>query len=464
MSKKIFLSVVLMSALLASSASAQHLHISFDYSAFRYDSTKTFVELYYSFNRKSVTFVKSDSMFSGMLLFNVIVEPATLDTVSFSQQWKVPIQVTDTATAALSNNLVGQDEMALAPGKYRLLVHVVDENDTSEIDNLQGVLDIPRYGTGKLEVSDVELCTEITATEGATHGIFYKNTYNVVPNPTGIYGIGMPIVYYYAEVYNIPQSPVDSTFSVGYEVIDSYGQVHKSFTRTRNKFGTSSVEVGTVNASDLKTGTYTFVFTVRDSAANMVAMTKKRFFVYNPNLGAPVGPSTNMAGAPVLSSEFATMGEKQLDEEFKETRYISTAAEREQFSELKTLEAKRQFLYEFWKKRNNSPVSNTNDYRTEYMQRVEYANEHFRSGNMAGWRTDRGRVYIIYGKPDQIDRHPNEMDSKPYEIWYYNSIQGGVSFDFVDRTGFGDYTLVNSTARDEIHDSNWQQYLGSGGN
>ncbi len=462
MLKKVLLSVVLVCAVITSGASAQQLRVSFDYSTFRYDSTRTFVELYYSFNRKSITLVKSDSLFSGTLLFTVTVEPAGHDSVVYSQQFRVPVEVADTAAVGSGGNLVGQDEMALIPGKYKMLVRVVDANDTSRTDQLRGTLDIPRYTPDKLQVSDVELCTEISSAQGNEHGIFYKNTYDVVPNPTGIYGVGMPIVYYYAEVYNIPMTPGDTTFSVSYEVIDSYGQVHKSFTRVRRKFGTSSVEVGTVNASDLKTGTYTFVFTVLDSSAGMVATAKKRFFVYNPNLGAPVGPATNLSGAPVLSSVFATMGEKQLDEEFKETRYISTPTERKQYDDLKTVEAKRQFLYDFWKRRNTNSVSNNNEYRTEYMQRVDYANEHFRSGSISGWRTDRGRVYILYGKPDQIDRHPNEMDSKPYEIWYYNSIQGGISFDFIDRTGFGDYTLVNSTARNEIHDSNWQQYLNSG--
>lgn len=65
----------------------------------------------------------------------------------------------------------------------------------------------------------------------------------------------------------------------------------------------------------------------------------------------------------------------------------------------------------------------------------------------------------MYGNPDEIDRHPNETDSKPYEVWSYNSLEGGVTFDFIDRTGFGDYQLVNSTERNEIHDDNWQQYL-----
>ena len=93
-----------------------------------------------------------------------------------------------------------------------------------------------------------------------------------------------------------------------------------------------------------------------------------------------------------------------------------------------------------------------------YKSRVEHANESFGMLGREGYRTDRGRVYIVYGPPDDIERHPNESDTKPYEIWTYNNIQGGVEFDFLQRIQGSDYELVNSTHRNELHDANWMQY------
>lgn len=445
--------------LLSSVASAQRLKVNFDYATFRYDSMKTYVELYYGFNRSSLHYVGKDSSFSGLLLFSAAIKSPSADTVIERQIWKVPIDVPDTSAEYLRNNLVGQISTALLPGNYKLIVFVDDQNDTGNAYSLTENLEIPKYLSDKLEASDVELCSVVSPSEKNANDIFYKNTYKVVPNPTAIYGVGMPIVYYYLEVYNISEKPGDTTFAVGYQIRDSFGEVHKSYTRAKRMFGNSSVEVGTVNASNLKTGVYTMIFTVTDSAANAYATSSKRFFVYNPNLGAPAVPGSNLAGAAVLSSVYATMSEQQIDKEFAETQYISTPAERDQYEKLQGVDAKRQFLYDFWKKQNSNPVSNNNDYRADYLKRVAYANDHFRSGNREGWQTDRGRVYVIYGNPDEIDRHPNETNSKPYEIWYFNSLEGGVSFDFVDRTGFGDYALVNSTERSEIHDDNWQQYL-----
>ena len=76
-----------------------------------------------------------------------------------------------------------------------------------------------------------------------------------------------------------------------------------------------------------------------------------------------------------------------------------------------------------------------------------------------GWQTDRGRVYMIYGEPSEIERFPNETNTKPYEIWHYNEIEGGVVFIFGDITGFNDYQLLHSTKRGEIRDDYWMRRI-----
>ncbi len=454
----------LVTILLSPSVSySRGVNVNFDFSTFRYDSTRTYMELYYAFDLTELRMARQDSMYADSLIFNIAMRTVDRDSAVVDQYWQVPVSSSDTAADDLKRTFVGQIGLAIPPGKYLMRIMVRDRNDISTIDSMSSQVTIPHYGYRKLETSDVELCSQIANAGDGPHGTFYKNTYDVVPNPRGVYGAGLPIIYYYAEVYNIPDSAGDSLFTVEYQVRDSYGQVKKSRTIVRKKFGDTSVEVGTVNGSDLRTGAYTFTFAVIDSASDEYATSSRRFFVYNPGLGPPVAPGKNLSGGSMLSTVFATMTMDEIDKEFKEAKYIASSKEIKEFDELQSLPAKRQFLYDFWQKRNPDPVSRTNTFRIEYLKRVQYADDHFTVGNTPGWRTDRGRVYIVYGKPDQIDRHPNESNSKPYEIWYYNSIQGGVSFDFVDRTGFGNYTLVNSTARNEVHDDNWQQYLDSSG-
>ncbi len=441
---------------------AQGLNVNFDYATFRYDSARTYAEFYYSFNTSTLHFTRTVNhdtaralSFTDSLLFDVSIRK--VDSIAARQAWKTPEAITDTTQEYIRKNLVGKIDFLLFPGNYSLVVRCVDMNNSLNADSLISAIPIPSYNSDKLEMSGIELCSTITKGNGS--GIFYKNTYDVIPNPTAIYGLGMPIIYYYLEVYNIPPGAGDSSFTAGYEIRDSYGQVRKSSYRAREKFGNSSVEVGTINGSNLKTGAYTFTYTVVDSAVNLYAVSSRKFFIYNPNLGKPESPDTTITGSAILSSVYTTMGKDQLDKEFAEARYISSTEERNRYEKLTTVDSKRQFLYDFWNKRKSDEVSKSGDARSQYLERIAYANDHFRAGMRDGWKTDRGRVYVLYGNPDEIDRHPNETDSKPYEIWTYNSLEGGVSFDFVDRTGFGDYSLVNSTEHKEIHDDNWQQYL-----
>ncbi len=455
---------LLASVLTLQPVQAQRLNLHFDYATFRYDSIRTYTELYYSFSSSSLHFVRvpakdsaGEFSFSDSLLFNASILSVNSDSTVRKQIWEVPVTVPDTTAKSIQQDLVGKIDFVIPPGKYRLIVKIKEVNDSLNNDRLAADFSIPGYDTQKFELSEIELCSTITPAENV--GIFYKNTYNVVPNPTSTYGLGMPIIYYYLEVYNIPEIKTDSLFTAGYEIRDSFGQVRKSAYRSRKKFGSSSVEVGTVNGSDLKTGSYTLVYSLIDSAANLYTSASKKFFIYNPSLGTPEIPDSNITSGAVMSSVFGMMQEQQLDKEFAEAGYIATSSEKNQYERLSGIGPKRQFLYDFWRNRDLDAPSKNNVGRTDYIKRVAYANENFRAGTREGWQTDRGRVYIMYGNPDEIDRHPNETDSKPYEIWSYDSLEGGVSFDFIDRTGFGDYSLVNSTERNEIHDDNWQQYL-----
>lgn len=95
---------------------------------------------------------------------------------------------------------------------------------------------------------------------------------------------------------------------------------------------------------------------------------------------------------------------------------------------------------EFWKNFDPTPNTAYNEKEVEYYERIAYSDEHFANGDR-GWRSDRGRIFVTYGPPDEIQSYPYELDSFPYEIWIY--YKNNLRFIFVDRYGFGQYTLVN---------------------
>ena len=97
------------------------------------------------------------------------------------------------------------------------------------------------------------------------------------------------------------------------------------------------------------------------------------------------------------------------------------------------------FFKRFWKDRDPNPATKRNELKDEYFNRVNYANQHFNALGEHGWKSDRGRILIKFGYPDDVERHPFEINSKPYEIWRYYSLRK--VFYFIDVTGFGDYRL-----------------------
>ncbi|HDH57277.1 MAG TPA: GWxTD domain-containing protein [Bacteroidetes bacterium] len=124
----------------------------------------------------------------------------------------------------------------------------------------------------------------------------------------------------------------------------------------------------------------------------------------------------------------------------RQLRYIATDEEYNKLMDAPSSK-KEQLFREFWKKKDPSPATPANEKMEEYYRRIKYANEQF-SGHHGGWLSDMGRVYVTFGAPTDIERHPFDIDSKPYEIWYYYDINR--KFIFVDEEGFGDYRLVSS--------------------
>ncbi|QHN03155.1 GWxTD domain-containing protein [Granulicella sp. WH15] len=141
----------------------------------------------------------------------------------------------------------------------------------------------------------------------------------------------------------------------------------------------------------------------------------------------------------------------------QDVRWIITDEELQSFKHLSNDEERDQFIENFWLRRNPNPDSPENEYREEHYARIAYANEHFAAGK-AGWRTDRGHIYISFGKPDSIDSHPSggsydrPMDegggntsTYPFEIWHYRYLEGigdNVDIEFVDTCMCGDYHMT----------------------
>jgi GWxTD domain-containing protein len=164
-----------------------------------------------------------------------------------------------------------------------------------------------------------------------------------------------------------------------------------------------------------------------------------------------------------LKGELHGVYKKWVDED---VHWIITDTELQAFKQLGNDEERDQFIEQFWLRRNPNPDSPDNEFREEHYARIAYANEHFAAGK-PGWRTDRGHIYIAYGKPDSIDSHPSggsyerpveegggETSTFPFEIWHYRYLEGigdNIDIEFVDTCMCGDYhATIDRSEKDAL--------------
>ncbi len=174
-------------------------------------------------------------------------------------------------------------------------------------------------------------------------------------------------------------------------------------------------------------------------------------------LKRPLTEKQKKANAKALKQELGSTYKKWLNED---VRWIITPEELSAFKQLSNDEERDQFIEQFWLRRDPTPDTVENEYKEEHYRRIAYANEHFASGK-PGWMTDRGRIYIVFGPPDEIDAHPSggdyqrpmeegggETSTYPFETWRYRYIEGlgdkgqEVMIEFVDTCMCNDYHMT----------------------
>jgi GWxTD domain-containing protein len=160
------------------------------------------------------------------------------------------------------------------------------------------------------------------------------------------------------------------------------------------------------------------------------------------------------ANAKALKIELSKTYRKWLDED---VRWIITDEEKSAFTQLSNDEERDQFIEAFWQRRDPTPDTEENEFKEEHYRRIAYANEHFAAG-IPGWKSDRGRMYIVFGPADEIDSHPSggsyerpmeegggETSTFPFETWRYRYLEGigqEVIIEFVDTCMCGDYHMT----------------------
>lgn len=427
-----------------------------DYALFRYADNKSTVELYFSANQRDLKYNLVNGEFTGQLNIEIYIFDKNKNKIVFDDVFGLLSKVTDTVKTKLNNKIIGQQNFTLPISDYTVKLIGSDFNNRAKCDTVSFDFRLTSYDSLKTAVSDIQLSTSYSKSTD-TKSIFYKNGYEITPNPDALYGMNLKTLYYYFEVYSLKNDFKNDNIYVVFSITDLSNNLIKQFSKIEKSRADAFFEIGQIDIDSLDKGVYMLKVKMLDSTSGFAIEREKKFFVYNKNKNAP-NESSDEKG--YLTSEYKTMSQENVDEEYDKSLYIRSTPETEEYAKLKTLDEKRKFLFNFWRKRKTNLVSPVNEYKTEYFKRINDANKYYKQGFMDGWKTDKGRIFVTYGRPSEIENHPNEADSKAYEIWSFNNIQGNAICVFAeDEIGGSIFHLVHSTIRGEFSDTDWKAKL-----
>lgn len=437
------------------SAQSRFIPLNVDYADFRTTAGESYVEIYLSFLKTSLQYVDSDSLLTARFSAHFDIYRGEEAEIRHTQHFISRVEDV--------NRLAGQEfrhvfPVKLEPGNYRLNVIVADLNSAATGEYERDIT-IATADTVNPVVSGIELAVKIAQADG--NGAFVKNGLQVVPNPSGVYHVTLPMLYYYCEAYNLP---FDEN-SPAYYKLESYltnpdGEIVRTFPAKRQKkTASSAVLVGGSNIVTLPSGTYFLNLSFTDEQSGRKILQSKRFTLFKPTKEqlAEVKEISKVSNKLMLAY-YSHRSEEEMDTEFDQAHYIATNMEKEVFATLDK-QAKAEFLVEFWQKRDPDLSTPQNEYKAHYFELVRFCIDHFRSKFREGWRTDRGRVLLTYGQPNDVERGPSVQGSKPYEIWQYDQLEGGSEFIFGDLRGFGEYELLHSTYSKELSQPDWKRLI-----
>ncbi len=457
--KPFLLTVILMAMMLYPPASSQefkYIPLNVDYATFHSDSGKGYVEFYVSFLQNTLTYTQTDSGY--------------LADFSLQCQVKQNGEITWKHSGDFQNFLTPNEDIKafkelrqilvceLPPGKYNSSVSITDGISGRKGEYLFDMT-VPDYTTPALALSDIQLSVKIS--RSGKKSLFNKNGYRVIPNPSGMFTITLPVLYFYAEVYHLLYDPAHpGKYLLESFITNKEGEIVKSFpSKVHQKPGESAVLVGGNNIVTLSSDTYFFNLRLTDQESGQTVQKTKRFNFFKPSKEQlAYSKQAQASSSQLMLSYYLDRSEDELDEEFEKAKYIATKEEKQVYKTL-NFKGKADFLVEFWKRRDPDQTTPENEFKLKYFQFVDYADKSFSTKFRKGWQTDRGRVLLLYGTPDEIERHPSQQDAKPYEIWYYNNLEGGSIFVFGDLQGFGNYELLHSTYSQELSQPDWERLV-----
>jgi GWxTD domain-containing protein len=387
------------------------------------DTSGNRLEVYYKIFNDGLNYVKKGDKFVSSYEVNVVIIGDKEKQITGKSVDKTYVLDSYDKTRSETGFLINQINLPLTPGNYGMVCKLIDHN-SNEVSSIETKI-ISRNCNRSGDLSDIEFIQEKTDLDEKSP--FSKAGLEALPTVERAMDGELQKLGFYTEIY--AAGYLGKTLNLRYRVENKrQGTVIDSSISVKIDSSTTPVR-DFVSIAGLSPEEYDFRLTLLDGGS-MIAERTTQFH---------------------LKWSIASLVKNDFEYAVNQLKYIIKKEEKKALLDAPD-SLRLQEFEKFWKNHDPSPNTTQNELREEYYRRIRYANQYYSTVNREGWETDRGMVYIRYGEPDQIERHPFEMSTKPSQIWYYYTQRR--TFAFIDTRGDGDFQLQYP------YDGDWRNGVG----
>ncbi|MDZ7316019.1 MAG: GWxTD domain-containing protein [candidate division KSB1 bacterium] len=370
------------------------------------DQTKSLMEFHLQVVNDLLTFIKTkEGTFRARYELNVVIRNDKQELLAEQSQSHRVIVATFAETNSRENPHHHSFSFSLAPGRYLGLIRLIDLESNEQL-NEEVSCTFRQFNRDRLHLSDLVFLDRVDSTQSGRS--FRPNVLNLFNDLSSAFSA-------YVEIY-----PPHSADSIQVQTV-IFGKNQKLFEGKKS-------------------------YAVRDRSTIPVLIPFRQHLTQPGDYGLLVNAVWGSQSAKVqrlfsVSWSNVTLRENNIDLAIEQLAVIARKRTIDAMRQADP-EEKRRLYEQFWKERDPTPATERNELREEYFRRIDFCNMNFSevSAGRQGWETDRGRIYLVYGPPDAVDRQEMEMSVRAVEVWHYNRLNR--RYYFADRTGDGTYRLI----------------------
>lgn len=450
--------IITISLLFATLFASAKLEVYFMYSTFN-SPDGPYIETYLSTIGRTAEFVQNDNKkFSAEIEITMIFRKADSVVALDKYNLKSP-EITD--TSGTKPNFIDLQRISLPNGIYNFELQIKDLNSDKEAYKFNDIIQID-YDPKNMQFSGTQLIESITPSE--SESALTKNGYDLLPYISNFYPSNFNKLSFYTELYNTDKT-IGDDFIVRYyiEKFETYKEI-ETYSRFKKLSSASIVPIiGEINIEKLPSGNYNLVMEVKNRDNESLLKSKFFFQRSNPNMDPKIDITELIKETDIKNTFEGSMeNADSLREYVACLRPLADMNEKNFIDyQLKTAstEIMQNYFIEFWLKRSNVEPG---ELWKIYKEQVDFVDKFYRTPINRGYESDRGRVYLQYGAPNDIYVSKHEPSSYPYEIWHYYRVsdENNKKFIFYNPNIAGkEYELLHSDLTGEIKTPNWERVL-----